>query len=800
MKLALPRILLLTLAGSGGLLHAATPPAPPVPQQEITRAIELRLMERDYFAAESQQLEHDLPRFGALEPYRFDPAAPMPEAPKGHSAVAADGGLLFDNRNSCLSYIGNVRLNDERVQLRAAHRLFVRLPEKAKPDADEPNKQKSAQPPAEQQNAAKPDAPKANKPTPAEQADKKPEPTDAKPTKKQVAATEPGLIIAENAAVDLRDSKMLLEGLADGAPSLSLTRGSDSIVLNKAADGSPAKIFADYQGDVLMQGSKITFTWHDAKGETWQLVSDKGPVYYKAEQHCLIVPGKAKLTAPGRTLRTEQALYLVFAPAEEQPAAKNTPFSQFLNMRFKDVEYMDAYGNVLMVGNAAEGRPRTTLRGDALHYEAATGKSRIIGDPVLTYGKNSLATTEEIELLENGDAIIRGENVVGTYERLYTAAGGAATPLVGDYTAKGPITYEAERNCVLLPAGISASDKHGSFSCTGPAEVYLLAKEGAAPKPARDGMRMPNLTIAQQSDISRIVAKGEVRAHSDASANGEACDLSGDELDMDLQRTTALLTAEGNTRVQTRYGKHVLTAQAAGGKTAAVRLQENGDIEAKGSMITAVVPGDEGDTTVTCRESMYLAREKNILTLGPDSKIQTPQTIMTARAPLRAELAAGDKPTAAPAKRPHLQYNIGGLKRATTPSGGSVRTAQASLQCDGALEIALKPGSQAKSSAGARDNLSAAKAVGKVRLAGKDPNGRLMRATGDRLDFDPATKNFLLRGEIVTLVDAHNTHSAMGKGACITIDPRNNVRVTGEKQITTAGKVPEQMDNMKKKK
>ena len=786
--------------------RAAEPlPEPPVSARELSAALADRRLEQDYFAAEVQQPEHELPRLGELAPYTFDPASPMPEAPAGQSAVVADGGLLYDNTRSTLSYIGNVRLNDERVQLRAAYRLYVRLPERGKNTA-EPTTTTAAPPAAEAAKAPAAKAPAAaHKPgagkaaTPAAPAAK---PT-AEPPAPQ-AAEPPAHITTENASVDLVDSRLMLEGRS-ATPSLTITRGSDSLSMERNADGSVATVYAGSLGDILLLGRNITLNWSDAEGGHWRLVVTSGPVYYSAARHCLVALGESQLTSPRYSMQALRALYIVLTPEESAPGTRRDPFSSFTTARFKDIDYICAYGSVRLSSAAAAGAAPSVLRGEALRYDAASGECRIIGEPcTLEYGSNTMQAPGAITLLGNGDALITAPTISGTYERPFaTTPQAPAATTRGTYKAPGPANYDAQRNCITLPRGISAVDEHGAFSCTGRVVAYLAPRPGAkAPKAPRPGMRMPNLALASQGGISRITAEGQVRLRSDASATTPAYRLESDTLEADLSIGTASLRTGSGRRIFVRYGDYLLTAQSPQSGEAEAHLLSNGDLRIAAAQVHATIPGEDGPTKVDCTESLVLQRAKNLLTLGPASCLRSPAAIFTARAPLSALLEEGAPGTApaGPAKFPHLSYNYTGLRRVDTPSGGTLRTTQASLECEGAIAFELKPGARPQGSADARSIIRTASARNRVQVAGKDADGRLMRASGDRLDFDSASSNFYLRGSSVTLVDEYNSHTASGRGACITVDPHNNVYITGEHHVTTASQVHRQMEERKKQK
>lgn len=725
------------------------------------------------FAGEAAKLEKDLAPEGSLPEAPFDPQSPMPEPPPGQSAAAADGGLLFDNNQSRLAYIGNVRLNDPHLQLRAAHRLYIVLPQQEKKE-QAPEKKEPAATPAQKQ---------ANKPAEAP----KPEPA-AKPEPIPAYAT------VENAAVDAPGSRVLLQGRA-ASPSISIQRGEDSLTLQPCS-GEPAQIFTNAEGDVLMLGADIVIIRHDENGGEWKLEAAAGPVYYRAAERKLIVPGRARITTPQGTMECTQEMHITMVAMENPPAKKDTPFSAFAAMQFREIEKAHARGDVVLTTPATAERPAAEARGDYLSFDATTGDCLLTEQCHIVYGGFSLDTRGKIELFGNGDALISASEdegkISGTYERPAPVAGQA--PLSGTWSTRGSISYSVETNCITFPHGLQTKDPVSSFSCTHTADAFLTAKPGATSE-RKSGM--PNLTLAQQEGIARIRARGNVRLHSDAAGATPACDMSADVLDTHVATAKTSLQSTDGKRAHVRYGDYKLTTTAPTTGRAYINLLENGDILALGEKVEATLPNDKGEIYATCQKELHLQREPGLLTLGENARINAPDGIMTARGILNVELAPGDTPPRAPAAYPQLSYNYSGLRRATTEKGGTMRTTQVSMQCEGLISIELAAGKAPTDNP--RDSIRAATARGRVLLAGKDATGRLVRASGDRLDFDPATRNFYLNGRMVTLADEFNTHTAAGARARITIDPHNNVRITGERQTTYANHIQEQVEKNKKK-
>ena len=138
------------------------------------------------------------------------------------------------------------------------------------------------------------------------------------------------------------------------------------------------------------------------------------------------------------------------------------------------------------------------------------------------------------------------------------------------------------------------------------------------------------------------------------------------------------------------------------------------------------------------------------------------------------------------------------MSRIRTEQGGTLRTTSASMQCTGPVDIELDP--TASGDSGSAGSIKRATASGKVAILGKDQQGRLLRATGDRVEMDAQTGVKLITGRKVTLSNEYNTHTATGAGAAVRVDRYNNARITGAKQTTTATSIPKQVEANKQSK
>lgn len=727
--------------------------------------------EMQEFNAQVERSEKELSALGVLPDADFDPRAELPAIKPGETAVISDSGMYFDNEKSCLIYMGNIRLNDARVHLRAAHRLYVLLPEKDKKAAT--------------QRVATPERPAAPPASTAENQSI----ASSKAEAQQVAAE----ITVHNAAVDVPGNRALMEGRR-GAPSITMVRQDDSLTLQTQENGVPAWVYADSAGNVLLIGTRIVGVFV-REGERRELTAQRGPVFYEAATRTLTVHGPSTLSTAQGTLRSSRQLRITFSETEEpRLEPRNEPFSQFVNMQLSGVERAEAQGGVLCTMPEQQGRPAARASGDTFSYDATTGACFITGKTcAINYGGQSLTTSGKVELLPNGDATITGDYISGTYERPAPAHQPGAKPIAGTYTTRGTVRYVAEENSITFPSGLSAKDTAAQFQCSGIAKFYLL--QAAAPMPPRKP-GTPNLAIAHQQGVAHFTAKGNVRLHTEPEGEQEAVDMSCDAVQADLLRGTAHVVSFSGQVAYLRYGDYTLKAQSPHGGGAELQVMENGDLLALGDHVQAMLPGEKGTTTIDCSQELHLQRAECLLIVGPDSTLSSPDGIMTANAQMRAVLSEEASTQPKLPKYPHLSYHYNGLRNASTSKGGSLRSAKLSMQCEGPLSLSMlvgKPGDNP------RDLIKTATAQGRVRLAGKDARGKIMRADGDRLDFDHASGNIYLRGSQVSLMDVNNTHTASGPGACVTIDPKNNVHISGENQTTTANRIHQQIDSNKKK-
>ncbi len=712
----------------------------------------------------------------------------LPEVEEGQSAAVSDGGMFFDAAHSRLAYLDNVRLNDARVQLRAAHRLYLQLPkEQTQKEADEVGEQVIH--PA--------DAPAA-----------KPAAQKGKPKEKKSAAALPKAdaplqVNAYDALIDTVHNRMMFTS-GPAVPQVVIRQGGNELIVG-SAEGKAARAFADEEGNLLLEGGTIRLEQEAADGGgKSHFFADGGRAFYHAASHTLIMEGPvdASYRNGESSLRCTGRLAVTLQP-EGTPVPKKDGFmSQFTAMRFSGIAAATATGDVHL--RSRSGKEEVELAGSALRYNGLTGEVEVPGAPcVLSYGeggKNTLITDGSLALEQNGDIRMSGNTITGRYERPAREKGGA--PVSGSLSARAPLTFHASTGTVTTSA-LHLEDSEASFSCTGAVQIALAprAAEKLASLPPREKAGMLNLAIARYEGINTIKAAGEVRARllDPAKPSEPEASFTGSQLAANLATGEVELIGTNETAGLAFRGYALSGTPDESGGEARVHLHPNGDIDARAAHVQASLPSDKGLTTLDCDNVAHLAREARLLNLGANTRIHSPEGILTTKGPLMAVLAASPTPRKPASPRyPQLVYDFAGLESAETGEGATLRAPQGSMQCTGQLSILMDSPPAAPAAKSTIGGIRSAIATGQVAIAAKDATGRIMRASGDRLEVNGATGEKRLTGSRVRLEDANNRHEASGAGAAIIIDAQNNARITGEHQSTSATGIQKQVDQQKK--
>lgn len=699
----------------------------------------------------------------------------LPPARQGYAVAVADGGLLFDPDHSRVTYLGNVRVNEARANMRCRHRLYIQLP---------PTDVKKGGQEVLDSVESSPEAPATPSSTPA------PSPASSNPPQTAAPAgeTPPLQVWAYDAMVDGVGNHVLLSSRgAEGVP--RMRRGDDELVLDPC--GEDTYILADAQGNIHVSSGKISLSWTDAEGRRGTLVAEQGRMVFNRADHTLYIPGVSHITSPdGTMLDCEESLCVTLMPEGKATLPEKGGFlSQFTGLRYSGIEKAIVTGKVYVRRPATDTTPASAVQGEICTYDGRTGACKIEGATCrLTYGTQEVAsrgTHGSVSLSPEGDIRMQGEQgLCGVYE---LPARGESPAQRGTFETSGKMDFQAASGTVLFDRGVCAEDPTNRFSCSGPLDIRL--KRGTQKVPDRQKTGMVNLAIAAYNDIDAIHAIGNVDMRYVDPQKNIPMELRGDEAVFDLSKGTAQVTSRSGKACLLSYGTYSLNARSKGGESCAT-VNEQGDIEVRGETIHAVLPDRDQTAQLDTSGMLQLTRETRELTLGPGSDLHAPEGILTAKDKLYITLAPAQ--SAAHAKSalpryPHLSYAFGGVETARTDHGGTLQTAKASMQCTGPIRVTFRPGQGTR--AGTLQNLHAT-AEGNVAILGKDSTDRLIRATGDSLTIDGDNK--VLTGTCVTLADERNTHIASGKGARVTVDGNNNARLSGEKHVTHATGLREQ--------
>ena len=749
----------------------------------------------DQMSARIAQVQTELTVFG-VDPAAAGQAPEPSEVEEGEDTlVTSELGMFFDAADSRLVYLGNARVRDPRICIHALEQLHIYL-QSFSADKKEAAEQVIAADAAPGDSGEEPE----ENETPEESVEVEeneavePAPGTEEAPAEETAPAEPASVVAHHVIADALNNAIYMYSPADGG-TISLKSGQNEVLIH-SDEACAARILADPEGNILLEGATVVLTGVDKDGGVTRLTTTGGHAYYHAATHTLHVPGKSELVHPDGTLNCTEMLCIVLNPAEDAPQPKKDSFmGQFTSLRFDGISTATASGRVVATGKAQGDRPATRVEGEALVYNGRTGECSLTGaDCRLVYGNNELRADHGLHLLANGDIELRGSDIRGSYERESSQPG---EMLRGTFNANANVIFRADLGTVTTEKGISLADDESDFSCTGPVHVVLAAKEGAKVPEQKPGM--PNMAIARFGEVSRARATGNVVAHRYEYGTRRCIgELKAETVDADLTTGETLLTGAPGMPLAAHYNGSNIEAVPAAGESATMEMRANGDLKLNGDRISAVMQNEDGVTTASCRGYVLLVRAEERLETGSSTVLNSPTAVLTTRGILHARLASRGEPVDSSKKKfPGFSFNFTGIREATTNEGCTVRTEKGSMQCTGPVRLVMD--SEDNGTKQMMGGLKSATARGDVAVAGCDNTGRLLRASGDLLEVDAATGMKVLSGRKVTLGDAYNTHIASGPGACIRIDADNNASIYGQKHATNATRIREQMDKEKSK-
>lgn len=694
------------------------------------------------------------------------------EAAGEDTVITCEGAMLFDAASNNIVYVGNVCLSDPRLSLQASGRLFIRLPEHEVTQKQETARQSISNLSGDtpQTSGGKTQVPSA----------------ESAPMSTLPEGMHPLRLKVQDAEVDTESNHLILFAPAGAAP-LELESGGNKLTVAPAED-RPAYILADADGNISVVGADIHAVWTDEQQRRAELHVSGGSLCYNAAEHALALAGECRLQHPSGDISCGRSL-LVRLQGEHAVPEDAAFLQQFAALSVTGVAAVHAEGGVKAIAPEAG-----ELCGETLDYDAESGLCCLSGEEcTLAYGSQyTLAGAQSISLSPEGALRVVGRALSGTYTRPNEDEG---EPLAGTFRTGGIITItpEGERAVVSLPQGITAEDAAASFSCTGELTAALLPQEGVAvPSVANSKL---NLALLRFRSLDHAAACGDVLARRRDSATGaETGFLQAERAEFDLTHRAAELFGTHDKAIVALYDGNRLEATPDGDALPHLSYSAEGDAELRGGLITATLHDEKNGTlTARCAHALRLIRAENRLETDGAAEFRAEEGVLITNDSLYALLVADEQ--SAEQKAGMLSFPYKGVREAATDKGGSVQTTKGSMQCTGPIRVTMDSAATDAKMGGLRT----ASAEGHVMLAGKDPSGRLIRATGDRLSMDAATGEKVLSGSRVTLEDTYNTHTATGPNAAVRIDARNSAILTGATHTTTVKRIREQIEKQTKK-
>lgn len=734
---------------------------------------------------ESRGVSHEFKAQGADVSSPREPAEPVEEGED--TVVTCDGAMLFDTESHNIVYVGNVRLADPCLKLHAPGRLFVRLPEKELATKQDEARQSLEE--ALPENDSKPHAAPAEKPAETKPTD------DKKSAFALPEGMEPVYLAAADAVADAENNHIILFSPAGSMP-VTAESGPNKLTVTPAAE-QPAYVLADADGNITVVGQEIAVVWVDEKHQRTELQVEGGSMCYNAAAHAVALTGRCFLRRPEGDIRCDRLLVVSLQGKHE--VSEDVGFmQQFASVNAEGIAAVYAEGGVAMTTAGSGEQPASSLRAEVLHYDAETGLCSLTGDACeLAYAEQyALQGARRIVLSPDGALAAEGETLSGAYQR---PSEDGKSLLKGQFRTRGLMTFTPKGDYaeIRLPQGVSASDAEGDFSCTGELTALLLpVEEVKVPQVPASKL---NLALARFRTLDRAAACGDVTAHRYAPlTHQETAHLQAERAEFDLQHHAAELFGTSSSSIRAAYNGNTLEATPDGDNAPHLSLSESGDTELRGGMIHASFTDEKkGSVTARCAHALRLLRAENKLETDGATEFRTEQGILVTKGPLYASLIVEEPSESALSRKKgfHLPYT--GIREAATDHGGSVQTAQGSMQCTGHIRVTMDGAANGKDAKMA--GLKTATAEGNVAIAGKDSTGRIIRATGDRLTLDAATGEKVLTGSRVTLSDGRNTHTVSGGKASVRIDARNNAVIRGTTHSTTVNSIHEQIEQQTKK-
>ncbi len=726
-----------------------------------------------------------------MEPYlqdveQYEPLANLGESDRraDESQVESTKGLYFDTALSQLSYLGEVKLRDKRLHL-DCHGLYVQLERES---TSEHLKEEKEQIISKESEA------------PAEQSKKSGSSASLEYT------GEPVIVTAQQALLDIDKECLFLRGDNAG---ITIRHSHGELI---ARGAKPLAIMSEALGAFYLLAEDIEGFYQNEDGSRSEIRA-KGSLLFLLHDDSVYLQRDVHIKHQDQSFASAGTMRLALKPIKGQKAAQ-PPFASF-QRQYEGLAHVVAEDEVALqiAGDIKAQQPATHIHADRFSYDAQTGAIILSGErSQLSQGKQELVAQGDslIYWRDDGSISIQGDSISGQYERpIESEEQAESSAVMGEFKTSEELYFIASERAFYFPHGLRAEDEYSSLISTRNLYIPFLKKDEDhihqhEPSEADSDaeFRFPPLVFAELGDPEGIYTNALLdvsnRAHPHFALRGSAMKLS-------FSAGLAEISADKGEKAIFDYGGRRLEALSED-KPSHIILDEQGDLRITATDITMQLPDDQGMQTLLSHHSLILEREQARILLGEDTLITSPdmklhtqgQAILHLRKISDEELAKTNpqKGNDLLAQHPHLSYPFSGVDSAILNGGTSIQTAEFSLQNAGKLHITLADAEKKKTHPSMR-GIAHLQAEDNVRLLMRSSDKRMLYGRGDTLTINGYTASKTLTGHVVYLSDEQSTHEARGN-ARLRLDAQNTATISGDKQITRAKNLREQLSTEKK--
>ncbi len=727
-----------------------------------------------------------------MKPYlheaeEYEPLETLGESDKkpDESQVESSKGLYFDTALSQLSYLGQVELRDQRLHL-DCQGLYVQLERESTTKSLEEEKElitgtgsksKESQPPTQKEKEATPTA--------SEQ------------------ETKPITVVAQLALLDIDKENLLLRGGRDG---ITIRHSQGELV---ARGAKTLAIMSESLGAFYLIADEIEGFYKNKDGSLSE-ISTKGSILFLLSDDSVYLQRNVRIKHEKQLFESAGTMRLQLKPTSPQKAAK-PPFASF-QKQYNGLVHVTAEDLVeLQLAEDKEAQiGATMIQADRFSYDAQTGAIILSGErSEMSQGKQRLIAegSSLIYWSADGSISVQGDGISGQYERTVTANEQAEPSMVtGEFKTSKQLLFIASDHAFYFPHGLTTEDEYSSLLSKSQLYIPFLQKEiQTDTQPDADEQsaefRLPPLVFNELGEPEGIYTNSLLDIANRAQPHFA---LRGNAVELSFAAGLANIRADEGEQAILDYGGRRLEAISTDSSSVIV-LNEKGDLDIKATDISMQLPDEQGMQTLHCRNGLFLEREQARILLDEHVLITSPEMKLTTEGKTTLFLREISKEEQEKSKlankgrlaqHPHLSYPYSGLDRVIMDKDTSIQTADFSLQNEGLLTVHLADEDKRPSHPSMR-GIAQLEALDNVRLLMRSPDKRMLYARGGKLVVNGYTGSKTLTGHTVYITDEQSTHQASGN-ARLHLDANNSVSISGNKQVTRAKNIREQISNQKK--